>query len=100
METIERTIKFAKSLKADFPVFSLMTPYPGTELWETAEKFGTCDRSNFQKLILSSSDPIFVPFGLSKDILLKEQKKAFRKTYFNLTMIKKAFIFLTFYGRN
>ena len=71
LETIERTIKFAKSLKADFPVFSLMTPYPGTELWETAEKFGTCDRSNFQKLILSSSDPIFVPFGLSKDILLK-----------------------------
>lgn len=89
LETIERTIKFAKSLKADFPVFSLMTPYPGTELWETAEKFGTCDRSNFQKLILSSSDPIFVPFGLSKDILLKEQKKAFRKTYFNLTMIKR-----------
>ncbi|MBU0477575.1 B12-binding domain-containing radical SAM protein [bacterium] len=89
LETIEKTIKFAKSLKAHYPVFSLMTPFPGTELWNTAEKYGTFDRSNFQKLIISTADPVFVPYGLTKEILLKKQKEAFRRTYFSLGMVKK-----------
>lgn len=86
-ETIDRTIKFAKSLKSHFPVFSLMTPYPGTELWERAETYGVFDRSNFQRLLLSSSDPAFIPYGLTKNILLKKQAEAFRKVYFNLGMV-------------
>ena len=89
LDTIGRTIKFAKSLKSHYPVFSLMTPFPGSELWHTAEQFGNFDRSNFQNLVISNSDPVFVPFGLSKEILLKKQKEAFRRVYFNLGMIKR-----------
>lgn len=89
LDTIERTISFAKSLKSHYPVFSLMTPFPGAKLWETAEKYGTFDRSNFQKLIISTSDPLFVPYGLTKEILLQKQKEAFRRTYFNLGMISR-----------
>ncbi len=86
IDSIDATINFARSLKAHFPVFSLMTPYPGAELWEMADKYGKFDRSNFQKLIISTSDPVFIPTGLSKEILLKKQKEAFRKVYFNFSM--------------
>ena len=88
-DTIDRTIDFALSLKAHYPVFSLMTPYPGTELWKKAEEYGTFDRSRFDRLLLASSDPVFIPYGLSKEILLNKQKEAFRKTYLNLGMIKR-----------
>lgn len=89
LETIDQTIRFAKSLKAHYPVFSLMTPFPGTELWETAEKYGTFDRTNYQKLLISNSDPVFIPYGLTKEILLQKQKEAFRRVYFNLDMVKR-----------
>lgn len=89
LETIERTIKFAISLKAHYPVFSLMTPFPGTEIWNTAEKYGTFERSDFRKLLISTSDPVFVPYGLTKELLLKKQREAFRRVYLNLGMIKR-----------
>ena len=89
LETIEHSIRFAISLKAHYPVFSLMTPYPGAKLWETAEKYGTFDRTNFQKLKISTSDPVFIPFGMTKEILLKKQKEAFRRAYCNLGMVAR-----------
>lgn len=91
LESIDATISFAKGLNAHFPVFSLMTPYPGAELWDTAEKYGSFDRSNLNKLIISTSDPIFIPYGLSKEILLTKQKEAFRKIYFNIPMVLRQF---------
>ncbi|MBT4435771.1 radical SAM protein [bacterium] len=85
---IDETIQFAKDLKPHFPVFSLMTPYPGAPLFETAEKYGTFDRAaGFHKQILATNDPVFVPFGVTKKILLQKQKEAFRKSYFSLGMI-------------
>jgi radical SAM superfamily enzyme YgiQ (UPF0313 family) len=95
LETIERTIRFAASLKAHYPVFSLMTPYPGSELWDTAEKYGTFDRTNYQKLLLSGSDPVFIPNGLTKEVLLQKQKEAFRRVYCNLGMFRRQCSFIT-----
>ena len=86
-ETIEETITFAKSLKGHFPVFSLMTPYPGAPLYQNAEKFGTFDRSGFDKLKIATDDPVFVPYGLTKEVLIKKQKKAFRSLYFSPAMV-------------
>lgn len=86
-ETVEQTIRFAQSLKAHFPVFSLMTPFPGAPLWETAEKYGTFDRSGFDKLTLASDDPVFIPYGLTKKLLLEKQKEAFRRLYFHPGMM-------------
>ena len=87
---VDETIQFAKELKPHFPVFSLMTPYPGAPLFETAEKYGTFNRAaGFHKQILATDDPVFVPFGITKKILLKKQKEAFRKSYFNLGMLMR-----------
>lgn len=92
METIEETIRFTKSLKPHFPVFSLMTPYPGAPLWQSAEKYGTFDRSGFDKLSIASDSPVFVPYGLTQEILLEKQKEAFRRTYFNPGMAMRHLI--------
>ena len=94
VNTIEETIAFAKSLKGHFPVFSLMTPYPGAPLYENAEKFGTFDRSGFDKLKIATDDPVFIPYGLTKEILIKKQKQAFRNLYFNPSMVFRHLISL------
>ena len=87
IETIDETIQFAKLLKGHFPVFSLMTPYPGAPLWKTAEQYGTFDRSGFDKLLLATSDPVFVPYGLTQKDLISKQKEAFRTNYFSVGMV-------------
>lgn len=89
VESIERSIRFAQTLNVHYPVFSLMTPYPGAELWDTAEQYGTFDRSNFQKLLISTSDPVFVPFGLTKELLIRKQKEALRRVYLTPRMIQR-----------
>ena len=81
IETMNQTIELAVSLKAHFPVFSLMTPYPGTQLWKNAEKFGKLKTRDFRRLHISSSDPVFIPNGLTKEIIAKKQSEAFKKTY-------------------
>lgn len=86
-ESIEKTITFARSLEAHYPQFTLMTPYPGSELWKTAEQYGSFDRSDFQKLAVSTSDPAFVPYGVTKEQLLEKQKEAFRRVYCTPNMI-------------
>lgn len=87
VETIDQTIDFARKLNAHYPVFSLMTPFPGAPLWYNAEQFGQFDRQNFRKLLISTSDPLFIPNGFTKELLLEKQKQAFRKVYYNPEMV-------------
>jgi|TARA_B100000315_G_scaffold186392_1_gene175780 radical SAM superfamily enzyme YgiQ (UPF0313 family) len=89
LESIEETIQFAIDLKGHFPLFSIMTPFPGAPLWENAEEYGTFDRSSFSNLTITTSDPAFVPFGLTKEVLVKKQKEAFRRSYFNMDMARR-----------
>ena len=85
-ETIEETIKFAKSLKTHYPSYTFMTPFPGTPMWHLAEKYGYIDKTNFSKFALSSREPSFVPFGLTKEYLIKKQAEAFRRWYIDWGM--------------
>lgn len=85
-ETILETIHFAKSLPIHYPAFSLMTPFPGTELWEKAGEYGTFSYSRFSDLALSYK-PTFIPKGLNKEKLIYLHKKAYRDTYLNPNMV-------------
>jgi radical SAM superfamily enzyme YgiQ (UPF0313 family) len=69
VDTIEETIQFAIDLKGHYPVFSLMTPFPGAPLWESADKYGSFDRSSFDRLTLATEDPVFIPHGLTGTLL-------------------------------
>jgi magnesium-protoporphyrin IX monomethyl ester (oxidative) cyclase len=49
-ETIEDTIKFAKSLDLDSAIFSIATPYPGTELYDQCTSKGYLDGNSLEKV--------------------------------------------------
>ena len=85
--SIERTIRLAIDLKAHYPVFSLMTPFPGTRLWQEAERCGSFDRNDLARLLIAGSDPAFVPHGLTAERLLARQNEAFRRVYLTPGMI-------------
>ncbi|MFA6888658.1 MAG: radical SAM protein [Candidatus Woesearchaeota archaeon] len=78
-EKARKTIAFAIELDPDYAQFSITTPYPGTELWNTYEKYGTLDKS-FKEYHGWSA--VFIPFGYkNKKELLAIHREAFRKFY-------------------
>lgn len=79
-ETMMETIDFAIEIKADYAQFQLLTPYPGTELWDTAAQFGDFDTHDLSKYTIWF--PVFIPRGLTRADLLKAHRLAHRKFYF------------------
>ena len=82
-----KTINYAVELDPDYAQFSITTPYPGTQLWKTYEKWGTLDKTfkNYHGWL-----PVFVPHGYkNKEELLTLQKEAFKKFYFRPKFIIK-----------
>ncbi|MCX5699163.1 MAG: radical SAM protein [Candidatus Omnitrophica bacterium] len=91
VDTINQTINFAKKLYSHFPIFTIMTPYPGTELWDTAEEYGTLNKEDFSNFSLGSNKPCFVPYGLTDRLLVKKRSEAYRKCYLNFPMALRHF---------
>jgi radical SAM superfamily enzyme YgiQ (UPF0313 family) len=86
LQTIERTIAFAKSLPVHFPSFTLMTPFPGTELWERASEYGSFDGSDLSSLTVGGKAS-FVPHGLDAETMEKKAREAYRRVYLNPAMV-------------
>ncbi|MDO8646846.1 MAG: radical SAM protein [Candidatus Diapherotrites archaeon] len=86
-ELAEKTINFAIELDPDYAQFSITTPFPGTELYKTASKFGKLDE-NFENY--NEWQPVFVPFGYKNaEEVVKMQKKAFKKFYIRPAYVLK-----------
>lgn len=83
VETIKKTIKFAKSLDLDNATFFITTPYPGTELYEVAKRInkGLVDIPWENFAPLTNAKPILVQNNLSAKELIYWQKRAFREFY-------------------
>ena len=78
-ETLKKTVEFSKRLKLnDFHV-TFLTPLPGSEIYSIAEQYGAFD-NNWKKM--SMWYPVFVPKGLTVNILEKYRKKALMGFYF------------------
>ena len=82
-ETIKRTIEFAKKIKLDYAQFALLTPLPGTEVWDLAKegkvlKFVT---DNFSRFTRYGKAVIELP-GLSTEQLNRYYQKAYFSFYF------------------
>lgn len=78
-ETLKMTSDFALELPLDDISVSLMTPFPGTELYERAAEFGEFDPDWGNMNLLNV---VFVPHGLTRDELLATQKELIRRFYF------------------
>lgn len=77
-ESLEETIEFAKSIDISLFQQNFLTVFPGCEIALDAEKYGFLE-SDWDRLSLWKIT--FVPFGLSKDDLLRASKKAYREFY-------------------
>ena len=74
-KTIKETIKFAKSLNLDYAEFSVLTPYPGTPIFDYAKKNSMLLTENWSKY--TAIEPIVKIEGASE----KEIKALFQKAY-------------------
>ncbi len=88
-ETINETIRFARSLYSHYPVFTLMVPYPGTKLWAELGRFGELKDRNFDIFTFGSQKRCFVPFGLSEELLLAKRDQAYKECYLNYPMFMR-----------
>ena len=97
-ETIMKTIKFAKSLPLNNASFSIAVPYPGTELYHMAQKYGNFSKEDFKKFKRhDDTDLVFVPKTLTKEELFDLLRKARRQFYFRPSYIFKAIISIRSY---
>ena len=78
-EKARKTIQLAIDLDVDYAQFSITTPYPGTELYDTAERWGTLnkDYKDYHGWV-----PVFVPHGYKNaEELQAIHREAFRRFY-------------------
>jgi radical SAM superfamily enzyme YgiQ (UPF0313 family) len=79
VETIKQTIKFCCQLPLDDFKMVYLTPYPSTELYRQADKYGTLNRD--WRSMNAYLKPCFVPYGLSESDLLFYRKLAYIRFY-------------------
>jgi anaerobic magnesium-protoporphyrin IX monomethyl ester cyclase len=79
IDTIDKTIKFACRLKLDALVVTINTPIPGSPQYAEAAKYGTLDTTDWSEF--NYWRPVFVPYGLTEDLLLQKQKEFYLKFY-------------------
>jgi radical SAM superfamily enzyme YgiQ (UPF0313 family) len=79
-QSMEKTIKFAKSLNTDLVTFGHASPHPGTDFYKYIEDNGYFNIRDWQKF-----DPLFKPVfdypGLSSDDIHRMVNKAYRSFY-------------------
>ena len=81
-ETIRQTIEFAKELNPDYVSFSLTTPYPGSELYDTVTSNGwkANNWADYEKSRYNI--PIYISENIEKEELLKLFNSAYKEFYF------------------
>ena len=85
VETVKKTIEFAKRLNPDFVQFSIATPYPGTELNRIAFEKGCLPESWSEYVyadLKSVRNSAFEISTMSGQELQKWNKKAYISFYF------------------
>ncbi len=76
--TINNTIKFAKEIGLSNVSVSKMTPFPGTEIYNNSHKYGTFENSWGEMNLMN---PVFVPHGMTQDLLEYYHKKFLKEFY-------------------
>ncbi len=94
----EETINFAIGSGLDYAVFAITEPYPGTELWIDAKKFGHFDHSGeYQNNLLSENSAVWVPHGRTRPELEKLSRSAMRRFYLRPRRIFQGILNLLIY---
>jgi len=86
-ETIKKTIKYAIFLDPDMVTFNITTPFPGTEMFDWAEKNNFLVHKNWPDYDLAR--PVMNLPTVSSQKILDYYKKAYRQFYFRPNYILK-----------
>lgn len=87
-----KTIQFAINSGLDYAGFPITEPYPGTELWVDAEKYGYFDDSGrYRNNLLSENSAVWVPYGRSRKELERLATLAMWKFYMRPRQIWQGF---------
>lgn len=69
-EQTAKTIDFAVENEVDYAIFGITEPFPGTELWIDAQKFGHFDNSGkYRNALLSENAAVWIPNGRTREEL-------------------------------
>lgn len=79
IETIDKTIEFALDLKLNAVVVTINTPIPGSQQFAEAHLYGTLDTTDWARF--NYWRPVFVPSGLTEELLLKKQEEFYLRFY-------------------
>jgi len=91
-EQTMKTINFAVDSGLDYAVFPITEPYPGTELWVDAQKYGFFDSSGkYQNNLLSENSAVWVPNGRTREELEAKAQLAMRRFYWRPRSVSRAF---------
>ncbi len=84
-----QTIDFALDLNPDIANFHAITPFPGTELYDNLDQYGTMseDLSDF-----TYQGAAFVPFTMTREEILQLRQIAFRRFYSRPSFLFKRFL--------
>lgn len=72
-DDIEKTIQFSKELDLNEAHFTFFTPFPGSEIYNTIDQYGSFD-ADWRKA--SCWNPVFIPSGMSRKGLVNYWKRA------------------------
>ena len=88
-ENILKTINFAKSLDIDIAQFCITTPYPDTELYETAKKEGTLKSTDWSDFLMIPDNPAYITENLDEEELKMYLKRAYKNFYLRPSYVFK-----------
>jgi len=77
-QTLKQTLEFALKLPLDDISVTMLTPFPGTEIYERAAEFGEFD-SDWSRMNLLNT--VFIPHGLTHEDLEQNQREILRRFY-------------------
>lgn len=83
----ERTVKFCEKNKIELPIFFILTPVPGTRLYQRMEKEGRILHKDWSKY--NGSNVVYKPKLLSEETLFNGYSWAFQEIYSYQSMAKR-----------
>lgn len=87
-QTFEETMDFILSLPLTYVHTTYFTPYPGSEAYQVADRFGKFKHKNdWLKLGRGTIEAVFIPQGLTKKYLEEKASEIFSRFYFRPPII-------------
>jgi len=78
-EDVKKTLKFAMKLNPDYAQFSILTPYPGTEIYEEAKEKGLILSENFDEY--TAGNPVLKNLHMTPEEISRLLKYCYLRFY-------------------